>query len=303
MSEEAVLGVLGVSLAIASTIYLYYNRSRFSLLYPAMILDIITPLIAGLDVAAISLAVIGLHLYSAIIGITIALIVFVPIVLSKFRLLPRVDLDPYTWAIEVERKLTEPGPLNCIDLEDLLKRAKNTYFYDSLAGILYDHYLRDPGEFIAMVSALTMCSPSLSLELHRRLSRMIPVEAETGIPYAYARIILEAYRNTKITVDLLDYLVNTCIIACTSYGRIDHNCRSLLIETLNHFTYMCSSEPEKVKDMLVDLLKAIRGQIIVKKTSGKQHVGISIAGKIIDYRDNWNKLLPCLEKSEEKIMI
>ncbi len=303
MSDEVALGVLGVSLVTASLSYLYYYRSRLGLLYPTIISGIITPIVIGLSIATIGLALTGLYLYSAIVGIATILIVSLPILLVKYGVLSKVSLDPYTWAVEVERRLTEPGPLDCSSLRSLLGLARNTYFYDSLAGILYDHYLRDPGEFLAMISALTMCAPTQSIEIHRRLSKMIVAEAESGIPFAYARTIIESYKDTILPLDIVDYLTNTCIVACTSYGRIDYNCRELLIETLNHYARLCELEPSKVKDSLIDLLKAIRGQVIVRKTSGKQYVGISISGKIIAYNDEWSKLLPCLEKTEEKIMI
>ncbi len=303
MSEEVALGVLGVSLVMASVTYLYYYRGRLGLLYPTMISGIITPIVIGLSIATMGLALTGLYLYSAIVGIVTTLIVSLPIVLVKYGVLSKISLDPYTWAVEVERRLTEPGPLDCGSLRSLLGLARNTYFYDSLAGILYDHYLRDPGEFLAMVSALTMCAPNQSIEVHRRLSKMIVAEAESGVPFAYARIIIASYKDTSLPLDIVDYLTSTCIVACTSYGRIDYNCRELIMELLNYYTHLCSSNPDLARDMLVDLLKAVRGQIIIKKTGEKQHVGISIAGRIVAYNDEWNKLLPCLEKTGEKVLI
>jgi len=298
-----ILGTIGLSLLVGSAVFLYYYRSRLGFLYPNILSSIIVPVIAGLLVLSISSLVYGEYLLSLSIGIIGSVIILLPILLARMGQVFRVELDPYTWAVEVERRLAEPGSLDCNAVKKLFTHVRSPQYYEALAGILYDHYLRDPGEFLAMISSLTVCTPTHSLELHKRLTRLIVVEAESGIPYAYARILLSSYKNLELPLEIIDYLTNTCIVACTSYGRIDSNCSELVVKTLNQYVYLCSKNTEVARHMLIDFLKNIRGQIIVKKMGNSRQVGISIAGRIIAYNNEWSKLLPCLERVEEKITI
>ena len=297
------LGTIGVSVLVASITFLYYARTRIGHMYPSILSHIVVPVVAGLLVFSTASLLLGEGLLSLVTGIIGSFFTILPLILAYTGYLRRIELDPYTWAVEVERRLAEPGPLNCEAIRTLFVKAHSPQYYDALAGILYDHYLRDPGEFIAMVSSLTRCAPTRCLELHKRLTRLIVVEGESGIPYAYARLILSSYNGLELPVEIIDYLTNACMVACTSYGRIDSNCIELVVETLDQYAHLCIKKPELARHMLVDFLKNIRGQIIVRKTSGGKQVGISIANRIITYRENWEKLLPCLERTEEKIMI
>lgn len=298
-----ILGTIGVSLLVGSVVFLYYYKSRLGFLYPSILLSIIVSVIAGLLVLSISSLVYGEYILSLSIGVIGLVITLLSILLAKVGQVFRVELDPYTWAVEIERRLAEPSPLNCNAIKKLFTHVHSPQYYEALAGILYDHYLRDPGEFLAMMSSLTICAPTHSLELHKRLTRLIVVEAESGIPYAYARILLSSYKSLELPLEIIDYLTNTCIVACTSYGRIDSNCSELVVETLNQYVHLCSKNIEVARRMLVDFLKNIRGQIIVKKMGNSRQIGISIAGRIIAYNNDWSKLLPCLERVEEKITI
>lgn len=298
-----ILGTIGVSLLVGSAVFLYYYRSRLGFFYPNTLSSIIAPIIAGLLVLSISSLVYGEHILSLSIGIIGSVSTLLPVLLVRIRQVFRVELDPYTWAVEVERRLAEPGPLDCNAIKKLFTHVRSPQYYEALAGILYGYYLRDPGEFLAIISSLTVCEPTHSLELHKRLTRLIVVEAESGIPYAYVRILLTSYKNLELPIEIIDYLTNTCIVACTSYGRVDSNCSELVVETLNQYVHLCSENTEVARRMLIDLLKNIHGQIIVKKIGNSRQIGISIAGRIIAYNNEWSKLLPCLERVEEKITI
>ncbi len=87
-----------------------------------------------------------------------------------------------------------------------------------------------------------------------------------------------------------------------SYGRVSGNCADLARIALTQFSLLCSKDPETAQQKLVDLLKNIRGQIIIRKTGDKKQVGLSIAGVTVGFDKAWEAILPCVSRgSEEKI--
>jgi len=87
-----------------------------------------------------------------------------------------------------------------------------------------------------------------------------------------------------------------------SYGRVSGNCMDLAKIALTQFALLCSKDPERARQGLIDLLKNIRGQIIVRKSGDKKQVGLSIAGVTIGFDKAWESILPCVSRaSEEKV--
>ncbi len=209
--------------------------------------------------------------------------------------------DSYTWAVKLEEELTEPGGVNCKLIDSMLRNADDRKL-EVLAGILYDTYLRSPGEFLALTTVLTECSPVRGLEVHKRIAKLFVVEGDNGIPYSYVRLLAKAYPNQLLPIELIDFIVDTTIIACMSYGRVSGNCVDLARIALTQFALLCSKDPETAQQKLVDLLKNIRGQIIIRKTGDKKQVGLSIAGVTVGFDKAWEAILPCVSRgSEEKI--
>ncbi len=238
-------------------------------------------------------------------GVLIILMLLIDILPELFpdkfgSLSSRVE-DSYTWAMKIEEELTEPSGVNCRVIDNMLKSADERKL-EVLAGILYDTYLRSPGEFLALTTVLTECSPTRSLDVHKRIAKLLVVEGDNGVPYSYVRLLAKAYPNQLLPLELIDFIVDTAIIACMSYGRVSGNCMDLAKIALTQFALLCSRDPESARQRLIDLLKNIRGQIIVRKSGDKKQVGLSIAGVTIGFDKAWEAILPCVSRaSEEKV--
>ncbi len=267
------------------------------------------PVIGGLTFYSVIGFILGYTLSTIITSIVAGVLLLVMLLVNilpdilpeKFSSLSSKTEDSYTWAMKIEEALTEPGGVNCKVIDALLKKADDRRL-EVLAGILYDTYLRSPGEFLAHITVLTECSPVRSLEVHKKIAKLLVVEGDNGVPYSYVRLLARAYPNQLLPLELIDFIVDTTIIACMSYGRVSSNCIDLAKIALTQFALLCSKDPERARQGLVDLLKNIRGQIIVRKTGDKRQVGLSIAGVTIGFDKAWENILPCVSRAnEEKI--
>lgn len=267
------------------------------------------PIISGLTFYSIIGFVLGYNSTAIITSIVAGFFVILMLLINilpesfpdKFGTLSSKTEDSYTWAMRLERELTEPGGINCKIINNMLKNADERKL-EVLAGTLYDTYLRSPGEFLALATVLTECSPIRSLEVHKRIAKLLVIEGDNGVPFSYVRLLAKAYPNQLLPLELIDFIVDATIIACMSYGRISSNCTDLARIALTQFALLCSRDSERARQGLVDLLKNIRGQIIVRKSGDKKQVGLSIAGIPIGFDKTWEALLPCVSRaSEEKV--